>query len=220
MIKTSLLFLSCCFLLACSKSDNPEILPAPPPSFDMPVNPGSLWVYEWYNMYADGSESATGMIDTVQVIGDTIISDLTYAVFRGQYLTPTVRTSYVRDDGTAWIDEEGGTLFDYTAFEVDYGFGNTDLGLDPEISFHFSDHDLLDQEIEVPAGTFGAIDHRDSRYYSGYPQLNPCCDTVLVKSRKYAPGIGEISSSTAYWAQYQYNCTRIERRLISFDLAE
>lgn len=78
-------------------------------TFLAPTNQGTYWVYEY--QYKDENDSITNWgIDTVSIVGDTMINNQTFQVLEGtRYGNPT--TTYQRTSNGFALNGNGDTLF-------------------------------------------------------------------------------------------------------------
>lgn len=136
-----------------------------------PLSIGSYWIYEWVQIDTLGNETPMNQIDTVTVIGDTVINGNTYAELYGTWLSPQPRYWYKRDSAGYLITNFGGAIFTTTSTSDTLGFSDFQIGISWKMMAPNTG------PIFTPAGTFPEVlsvrsdfYHQDPNYPWGIPR--------------------------------------------------
>lgn len=210
-------------IFSCSKDDPIECRPYNTEGivdWDYPTETGSFWVYEWFSLDSNGVETPMNNIDTVRIVGDSIVAGNTFAVYEEQFFGNSYNTILRRDSSGFIINHLGQQDYSYVEFEEEYEPGTLNTGGLETLFLYNVMKDTRDSIISVPAGDFSAVDREIHFYYEGNPVLNPCGDTEFVDHRFHVPGIGEVKSTSYFVIEFQTNCSTIERRLVEYFIPE
>ena len=200
-------------VLSCSKEKS-EPMPAEAASY-APLTIGSYWVYSHFKINSfTGEEEQLEIVDSVVVVGDTVINSETYSVFYGTRAVFSGRgpgiISLLRDSSGFLIDNEGkvhfATNFPQQVLRTDH------LILDGGDTIYTVNYTMEDvkQEITAPAGQFITLNfkgelidnvHENPRYLNNY----------------FAEGVGKVIDTYFYIAQNEYY---FERRLKKYHIAD
>lgn len=184
--------------------------------YSLPSKEGSYWVYEWYKVDSNGVETLTGQIDSLFVLGDTVLNGKTYVRY-SNHSTAFGIESYQRDSSGYIVNQLGKILYAYTNFGeilstydevLSNGSGGTNYW-----HMEFFMVNLKQTPIIVPAGTFYCISHRMKAVELTNAPLNSCGDLEYITDAYYAPGIGEIKSEASFYSTYIFNCERRYKKL-------
>lgn len=162
---------------------------------------GNYWIYDWYTVMPDGSESLFNKTDSLFVSGDTTIEDRTYLVLSGERLLDAPDTRLLFDSAnTVYIYPSRRVFFtlDETIEEVkDLVLARGVFSLDNTLS-----------SIEVPAGNFdcvnykGLLDAHDPDYEHGQ----------RVNNKFFAEGVGLVLTGTQFFS----SANNLEGRMVRY----
>lgn len=200
-------------LFSCKKENLDPLVVEPQVEFNTPKTIGSYWVYEWYRIEKNGDESLLPYKDSIYIVGDTFINNLSYTVYYGTSMgsNPTI---YMERDSSGYIvDNRGYILYSYINF-------NDTLRKAPMDSlFGWSKKMVNSLPVTVPVGTFNSIEARRTYYrFSGEP-LTTCGNPTAIYSSWYVDGVGKVIEQTGYISE-MLNCGAIlESRLVHYYIA-
>jgi hypothetical protein len=155
-----------------------------------PLSIGSYWVYEFHTHNQDGTISNINQIDTVKVLGDSIINGENYATFKSNFPGNNVLSFYRNHNGD--IIAKNGYLicpFDSTlipAYNNHYGkIGN-------DTTYHYWEEFSGYESVATQFGNFDCI--RKSINHNYYPNYG----VGLVIDTVYYSPIGILQTSFSY----------------------
>ncbi len=183
-MKNNLLLLASLFLfIACNEDDEETICP---PNFGIesnayfPMEVGNYWVYEFQTYFLDGSTSGNTSIDSLIVVGDTLIDNQQYFIFTTNKPSPGV-TWFLKDSaGTVlsrggsmvlppnprqdFYNEHYGTAEGDTVYHYYDQFPSLDV-----VSTNFgSEECLLQEATHIAYPPFGNDPVVDTSYYASF----------------------------------------------------
>ncbi|MCB0596873.1 MAG: hypothetical protein H6557_12980 [Lewinellaceae bacterium] len=149
---------------------------------------GNYWVFESFSIdLQTGAEAPLHKRDSVYVLKDTLIGRSDYFVLEGSRLGQAYR-AVLRCSGPEVMDSEGRLLFstaaigDTTGLPADWLANSAESG---DICLHSV------QGVEVPYGTFDALEYRHTFYFFSSEELRDG-GTVRHRSDFFAKGVGLI----------------------------
>ena len=187
-------------------------------SFNDPSTVGSYWVYQWYRVNYDGSETVNSRIDSIYVAGDTLINNKVYSVKKGSWLTAGGNyMSILRDSSGYYVAPSGDVRFSYKNFsDTINGRIATEVSV-PQLSYYRKMFD--NTAVTAPAGEFTGIEARDYYYYESGDAVNSCGDFEVGFGSFYVDQIGLVKYQTTYSGPL-YACLNYEEaRLIRYYIA-
>lgn len=199
-----------CFFCSCRKDPT---IPEPyfPPEVNLVSTVGSWWKYENYYIDSLGQATATGIIDTIFVVGDSIINGNTYIHLSGTSFGFTTY-KFIRDSLTYIVNSDDQILCSYE------NFGDTTSVF---TSIPYKAYGMTKKPnapLVVPAGTFDVYDQQ-FHYYNNNGTPFTACDTMWIKHEYFSDGIGVIVSQTAFVTPLVLYCQYIEQRLVEYYIA-
>jgi hypothetical protein len=224
MKTTTGLLITIIIFTSCRKDEKPLIEPIPEP---IPISyivntPGSYNIYECFEIDSLGQETSLGITDCTYVVGDTTINGFEYVHIAGTYFGNPSDWFY-RDSSHFIINQLG---------KIQWTQNNIQDTLD--VTYYYPNmvvYSILDQEatFDYPIGTWEgnttdgglgiAFDLQHHYYWTdGTPYT--ACDSAWIKHKKFADGIGEVMSQTAFISLLQAYCEYHERRLTYYYIAE
>lgn len=209
MKQLTYLLLGCLLtLMACKKENtNPTITKDNDYTFNTEV--GSYWVYQNVYIDADGNETIDPDLDTMFIIGDTVINGNTYNVKKGQFMGVS-RTEIYRDSLGYIVNHEGDIQYAYNDFV------SVLSELDLQVLVGFSKMEInTSGNIEVPAGSFETIINRTRYTEPNGDPINNCGDMEFLLDFHYDKEIGLVRSNCCFINDL-YNCAQREQRLVAY----
>lgn len=201
--------------IASCKKDNPEPIPSPTePTFELPNKPGSQFVYQWFKISYEGIETPLNTYDTIKVLGDTSINGQDYIVISSMIMGSDYTSEFVRLENGNVINHESSIKFSFTDFTTQFNY-TEDAGFE-----YYTKMFSNSSQIQVPAGTFNTIEGRTFYRHPEGQAINLCGDLETTTSAYFSSGIGEIKRSVLLYGEFTQECSRRERRLISFFIPE
>jgi hypothetical protein len=220
-MKYSILFLSCLGLLlfsGCKKDDDPVAIDdniEHECDYVHPNTIGSFWVYEWYEIRTDSPEEQLNRIDTITVIGDTLINGKEYKIYQGSYFgTNDIRTNYQRDSNGYIIDTSGHVIYSYVNFEDILRTDTTYMNLKFDLKMKSNQIESTPTGVHTTIEAIKTYSDRDGGHATN------CGDSTFTNSIWYSSGIGKIKERTGYFVAFK-NCSgrHLEARLIDYYIA-
>lgn len=215
IMKHTFVFLTAILLVvACKKKKQelPDVPDNPGNAFVMPSTVGSYWIYHWDEIDSNGVITPQSYIDTIRIIGDTLINNNLFAVYEGTMFGNNKMQWYERDSSGFVMDPNGKVVCAYnsapTVFREDSVNGAYQRrGVDTP------------GDISVPVGTFqNAVRMYDAfGRYDGQPFTN-CGLTEIKLHQYYVSGIGLISRETN-WFGLLFYCQIRRSRLVEYYIA-
>lgn len=187
--------------------------------FNSPTTPGSYWIYQHYKIDTNGVETQVQQIDSLIVLGDTLIDNLTYTVYENFRIVNNnlnqmaSNVSFSRDSSGYRVDRN---------CEISYSFSNfTDTISKVNVMNLWQSRTKMFKEIQVsvPAGSFSAIEARRHYYSLNGGPANNCGEEYYTLSSWYVDGIGKVKETTGYVTQLQKCGERIDIRLVDYYIA-
>ncbi len=171
----------------------------------IPLTIGSFWVYNYYQVDTNGSESYMNT-DTVIIIKDSIINEKKYAVFKGSYEQKcNYCFEFKRDSSGYLVDEMGLIRFSTTNF--------TDtlekFILDPYGGILYYKMNHKDSTISVPAGHFITSECERVEYI---PFSSP---KAQHSGAFFSYGVGIVKNRLKYFGPPNY----YDSKLVSYYIA-
>ena len=199
--------------LSCKKDTNTPDKPADPVTEHYPSKVGSYWVYHWYSIDSNGVETLLSEIDTISIVGDTLLSGKKYAIYKEMFMGWQQNLTYRRDSSGYIVDQLGQVRYSYVNFKDSFEMGS-DTGIWNYYSKMFNKPD----KVQVPAGSFSCVERRKVHYNDPAIPLTACGDTVITFGTYYSPSVGEIKSESGWYMELKRECKKRERRLVSYYL--
>lgn len=210
ILTTSILGILLC---SCKKEETKQNLPNSEPSNQFVTTTGSYWIYNWYKIDTNGVETQYNYKDTISIIGDSVVSGKTYAVFKDSYLGLDHGIK-LRRDSLGFIVEPGGKIiYSYTHFDQ-----ILDSGTEPGLWDWNKKMDNSTDHIIVPAGGFHCYKLIHYLYDDAGNPISNCGDLSRTFNTWYKNGVGEIKHQTSYMSHI-VNCDYyMERRLVEYHI--
>ncbi len=205
--------ISILFLTACKKENPVNIPPEQTPAlaYEFPAKEGSYWVYDCYEVDSNGVEISLNTVDSVFILGDTLINGNTYAIHKGQYFGGSYSTYFQRDSMGYIVGNHGNVVFKYVDFNTPIASGSDGL-------WDYYIRVLEDEApITVPTGTFQSL---VSEYYIYSPTgtaINNCGDIDYSYKTYMVSGIGQVyHEAPTYSGDFISSCKKRVRRLVHY----
>jgi hypothetical protein len=216
-------------LFSCEKDDESEDCTSTQPSdggengsgngvgaetFEYVTSVGSYWVYEWYQVFYDGTEVLTDRVDSVYISGDTLINGENFIIRKGTWFpTSTVRTTYERDSLGYIIGPGNKVRWSYNDFSNPLYTGD----YEPVWGFYVF---MSDQQVAItPAGPFIAVERQQRLFLSSGEPANSCGYQEINLSTYYVSAVGRVLEQTGYSGPMQQCDYYHEARLIRYYIA-
>lgn len=203
-------------IVSCKKDKEVET-PDPPGNshYVIPNTVGSYWVYETVSIDSNGTETHIGLNDSIYIAGDSIFNGNLFTVYKGFYNGSSNYTRLERDSSGFVVGPFGGLYYSYsnftdTLYTISYPMFDAIVKM-------FDSND----QIDVPAGTFQAIEKRKTYYNPDGGPVTSCGQISFSFGTWYADGIGEVKEVYGFAGAF-VACmgTRYEKRLIDYHIEE
>jgi len=214
MKKLGLIVVVLFVLVSCEKDKiESSIAQSQPPKSYLLTDAGSYAVYKWYKIQADGTEIDMNLIDTVKVVGSEEIDGKTFVKIDQTYLGNN-SIEFLRDSSGNIINSMHEIQYSYTKFSSD--FNHSSLG-DWSWTFHMNSNAL---SCAVPAGTFTTYERIQTIESISGNSVNTCNESSVQLHTFYNNDIGIVKEQMVFLGNLQTDCSKMERRLISFFITE
>ena len=212
MKNLAFLFFACsAILLAFSckdKDDDATTTPIPATDY-FPLTAGSYWIYNWVKIDTLGNETPQVRMDTVTVVGDTVVNGLNYSIVEGTVFGGGVRHIY-RDSSGYLVEAAGGTAEFSVSLNIALGNDTTWIGDMP--AFWTSESmDVEPASVTVPAGTFESC---LVKIQTIYPLEFDIPAGNRIYPYHYAKGVGLVKYRTSFLSSFDY----LEARLSDYHI--
>lgn len=216
MKHTFVFLITCLLIVACKKE---KIAEQPTPdnggnAFEVPSTVGSYWIYHWDVIDSNGVVTPQSYIDTIRVIGDTMINNHLYAVYEGTKFGNNKMQWYERDSSGYIVNSLGSIICAYNSspdvFEQ-IPFGD----------YYLQSFGVASQgSITVPVGTF----ENTVRMYTGFSRtdgqpVNSCSESDIKLYSHYASGVGLVSMECNYFSMVLAYCKIRRSKLVEYYIA-
>lgn len=211
-MKTQIIIIAALMAFVSCKKDkieDPNSTPGTQLEFKTPKTVGSYWVYQRYQIDENGIETLLPEKDSIYVYGDTTINNLKYTIYKGNKFGQSNYTSIERDSSGYIVNHKGGILYSYTKFNDTIDAGSAGQMWDWYTTM------INNIQVEVPVGTFNAIESRETYFKSSGEPANNCGDEFFTLSKWYTKDIGKIKAQYGYISEIM-NCKYKEARLIEY----
>lgn len=176
---------------ACKKDEpDDQAKAAKPIDYFYPMKVGSYWIYETLN-----TQTNAVTLDTIKVLGDTIISGRTYYRFNKLSLN-----NYIVPEAEYLLADSSGSIVDPSGFVYEINTGGQDTisnssGPDYDMVLRTGNRDTV---VNVPAGSFHTLETIMDMYYTN---MTPPAGINPRHWYNYTTkGIGSIKSTYFYAA--------------------
>lgn len=205
---TTLFVLLAVSIAACKKHENSASdASGTTPENYLPTTAGSYFVYNWYKIDSNQTETVLTVSDTLFVLGDTTFNQHTYVCLKGNLIAPGANDQwmYWRDSSGYIVNQAGAIQYAYTDFTNDLE-ANSSGGYSLVMK-------MTNQNVEVngPAGSFQTIVKSLIVSNGGNPVTN-CGDLEYELKTYYGKQVGIVKLQTAYISGLT-NCEIMEERL-------
>jgi len=211
----NLLMVAIVLLASCEKEDDASSTNTPENQLKithMPLSVGNYWVYQYYKIDTNGTETELTKQDSVYVIGDTIINNNTYIALGSVIISQPnsiVNYSFYRDSIGYLVNNRGVILFSETNF--------TDT-LQVDVSLYEGDTTYMvswmmenyNNTISLPIGVFDNILNYKGTLCLGINPNN--VENPRFQNNYYSDNIGIIQEN--YY--YLNGSDSFEKRLINY----
>lgn len=175
------------------------------PNAGLVTSTGSFWVYQWFSIDTNGTETEMNLRDSIYVSGDTIINDYSYTIFK-EVSGSSQRTRFYRDSSGFIISDVGERLWNTKDTGIISSWTDNE--------FTFSKSILnLSQNIDVLGQTKPAIMSKTTACRLDGKPISEC-EQCQSETSYYVKNIGEVLEQTAYIGV----CSRLEKRLVKYQL--
>ena len=198
-------------LTACKKENVGGLVQQENADYEFPQEEGIYWVYNWYSVDSNGVEMSLNQVDSVFILGDTVINGNTYAIYKGNFMGSDYFNSYLRDSSGFIVDQHGNVSFTYVDFNTIYNSGS-----EPGFWDYYGRYLEGTFNVSVPAGAFETIAAEYYVYSPDGSSINACDDTEYSFKTHYVSGIGEVQKETAFFGEFQSACKKRVRRLVDY----
>ncbi len=209
---------------SCSKDDeitDCETIPYGDDGIDLgemdafPTTVGSYWVYDIYDVDADGNETLSTTQDSVYVAGDSIVNGISHTVYEGTFFGLGESIRLFRDSSGYIVNQEGQLIHSYTNFNIPL---ESDTYGALVIASEMGDEALT--AVTVPAGVFDAWEKRVVLYKTDDTDVTSCGDETFTLKEYLDPEIGLIYQEFGFTGQLQASCVYRISKLTSYYIAE
>lgn len=205
--------ISILFLTACKK-EVPEVIiqeQIQPPIYEFPNKAGSYWVYEWYIADSNNVETSLNIVDSVFIIGDTLINGNMFSSYKQQYFGGNYTTYFQRDSSGYIVDQYGNVSFTYVDFNTHFSSGS-------DGSWDYYTHVLEDEvTATLPIGSFQALVREHYIYSPTGTAINNCGDIDYSYKTYMVSGIGQVyHEAPTYFGDFISSCKKRVRRLVDY----
>jgi hypothetical protein len=209
------------FLFTACKKDKIELAIAPiteeteihqEAAYVFPTTIGSYWIYGWYETDNLGNKTLLPTVDTISIIGDTLLNNSLYTIYNESFLGNDL-IKYKRDSSGYIIDNFGKIEYSY----VDFTTTIPNFSADPTYTSFSKMKNIPSIPISVPAGVFKTIERQKHiRRTDGSP-ISTCAGSQVIFPTNYVTGIGKIRTVLAYSNSIQ-DCEHMVQYLIEFHI--
>lgn len=179
------------------------------PSFNLPGKPGTRWIYQWYIVDSNDVETVHNAIDTIELVGDTMINGKSFHHFYGSAFPYSAGDFYRRDSSGYIVTESGFIVWNYQNDTTAYHQSN----LGEYYQKTFMANGMFD--VNVLGQDYSSFKRNQETGTVIGSDISPCAGPYVQLNSHYVEGIGEVIKETAYFAQLQ-QCERYRGRLIEF----
>lgn len=201
-------------VIACKKKNKtPETPIETPAAYNYTANPGSYWVYDWYQVDSLGNETYTNLRDTVYVEKDTVINGNTYHKFTGTELGNIAMVRYERDSSGFIVDHHG---------EILYSFNNVAMPLSSRMEAGVCEYATslgVNASITTAFGTHNACVRYTEVTRTDAQPVNNCGDMSVRFNTYFVSGIGMVHRELETFNWLQSMCSKKIARLSSYYVA-
>jgi hypothetical protein len=196
-------------VVSCEKNENE------PKSTYIPMEVGNYWVYQDFNIDADGNEVATDLYDSLIITKDTVINLVKYFKLEGIKHPFNHNQSrgwgYYRDSSGNLIDNESIKYFSDSEFEHSlyekvqkYPNGDTVYAINYRM-------EQVDGFVNVPAGNFESLNYKGTliKYSTTQNLTDP-----RMMNNYYVKNVGKIVETFMYLGDK----VKTERRLVRYSV--
>lgn len=183
------------FLFSCKKDEIPQTCSPVVNESYFPLTVGSYWVYQWYRVDSLGDETVLNSIDTIRIVGDTIVGVNQYAIFEetNKFETPDIQRYYRRDSLGFLVDIDNNIFFSPSLSEDTIrvssgGFASIVYQMESSIT-----------NVDVLAGNFDCRNFRGTLTPTGAPI--PVDWTEGFLNNYYSKGVGLVMENTFFFSQ-------------------
>ncbi len=187
-------------LYSCKKDStiHPIVPPETPPvnvgtisNIYFPMSIGSFWVYEFDTHQPNGAIIDNNTIDTVKIIGDTLMNEDTYFVFKSN--VPTPNAIYYRRINEGEVVSQSGRLI-CPANNYYSGLYNSHYGFsDRDTAYHYWEEFSVFEGVNTVFGdTFNGI--QMTANHNTWPAFG----AILTADTNYFSSIGMLQRSYGY----------------------
>ncbi len=166
---------------------------------------GNYWIYDWYEVQPDGSETAMELRDTLRIESDTLIEGRTMFIRTGTFMGQPRREILYDSISHLRTYPERLAIF---VFGSDEEFTRHFGPVDAPISIGTYRTNQTVENIEVPAGVFDCINFQGTieSLQLDYPH------GTRFNNNLYARDVGLVKLTTQFYSQP----SDLEMRLVDF----
>ncbi len=198
---------------SCEKSEPTEVVETKDSTNYFPMEIGNYWVYEVYEVDTLGNEENLGVLDSIVIVGDTVINNKNYFVFHGpvEYFRSFDTVQFLRDS-MGFVVNSCGTI-KMAPEDVENPIWSYNIPSEGTTLFNISYSLEKNNDILIlPAGAYEVINYKgtvnmlvDGHFSHLYPRYI---------HNYYADGIGLIMK-TRFFALFPKH---FEERLIRYHI--
>lgn len=194
---------------SCNKESIKPVASTKSPENYLQTTPGSFWVYQNVLIDEYGNETIDPVLDTIVVVGDTLINSKSYVKYMGRFMG-NAYSECLRDSMGYIVHPNGTVAYSYLNF-------TDELSQQTNALYNYSGRmeNMIDSPSTVPAGEFGTIDMVTTITYVTGDDLNACGDQEYKLKYKYNNKVGRIYSNCLYNTDLT-NCRQREQRLVDY----
>ncbi len=199
-------------IVSCKKEKTTTPDPVDQPTYTYVTTTGSYWVYSKYLQDSLGNETAIPDMDTITLVGDTLVNGKTYYKYSGDISFYSSGTQFQRDSSGYVVDLYGKIL---------YSFNNvvSTLISFPDGPYTVSYNLGANTTISTVDGSKNACTAFNEIGYTNGNPINACGDLTMKFYRYYASGIGLLQDETETYTGLQTACSKKVRKLSSYYIA-
>lgn len=206
------------FVFSCKKDTSAPVTNPSGNSFAIPHTIGSYWIYHWTKVDSLGNETPYPGVDTVTVVGDSVVNGNHYIVYAGTQMGGS-QPNWLERDSSGYIVRPGGMIV--------YSYLNTGIALRTSSDSYYDEVYKMGSPTTVTStlGTFTVVDLQEILTRSSGSTLpcptgvNACGDESYTMHTYFASGVGRIRSMASYYAWFINQCSYLRSDLVEYHIA-
>ncbi len=209
--KLPLIIIMICVINSCKKD---VLIKEKPPGLNRPTiinTVGSWWVYDWVEYDRLGNSHSLHIRDSVYVIGDTSIDNISYVQLDGTYHGNRAKR-FLRDSSIFIIERGKGIIYSFSKdpYRTTYRFFDYTQKFEHQLVSGF-----VNDRITTPAGTYNGVISQVNYKMTDLTRFT-VCDSILSFRHYWVNGIGEVLRQDANIAAVKSRCIYEEQQLVKY----